>query len=714
MSLVEFAEARTRESSNKPLPPIWAGDTLKSHKNFIKWFSDTRPILEEHARRMIEDAWSNLLWYTGEYLPLQSMRFRTPDGRDVEVPRQLSPFVINYLAYLTDKRASDLSIYKANHEVLPETDTEDDRMGARALSQATQYIKRAYRIDDLFNRAEKWNMVFSHIYVGTDWNGKIGDRKKDEKGKLTNEREGDVEVKLIDPWHILLWPTRNYEKVPFAVQVMDVLHVEEAKKRYNNLNIKPGNESSLFTFSSPFVEEIRPEEVVIYRSIYKPDEFLEHGVVIEHTKDMVLKWEDKNYPWSHKQFPWARYTDIDVPGRLYPISFYQHVKPMQHTYNNLSGLLKKYIFTVGHPKWSMVRGACNIKSLGNAATIIQHRPGQPPVLNQVRSIGPDPFTFRDALKNEMTLFANSHQISLGNLPPNTRSGIMISRLQEIENRQRGPQIDKRNEFMAEVLLQIASIIGDHYPLQSKERLARVVGKNLVDEVIGLKDVNVYSQYNYLIRNPSGFSAEMSGRLEEIAFINQNIGPNLLTEQQKLDIIGIGLENRYYDAKTAALKAAQKENQLMSDGKEVPPPEEHEDHISHWNEHMLDVQMFAFKKLPRKIQNMKIDHIMGHEELMTTLAINPAYGQRLLMLDGFPRFYVPPPQPTQEELTGAPPPEAMMPQEAPPAAPQEPSGLRPELLAALMQANGNGGPRKKTMMIGPKGEGDSRKVEITEE
>lgn len=715
MSLTEFADTRARHLENIEFPPLWSGDTLKSDANFIKWFQDTRPKLEEASRRSIEDAWGNLLWYTGEYLPLQNLRLRTPDGRDIEIPRQLSPFVINYLGYLTDKRAADLSIYKPNHEVKPQHDTEADRMRSRTIKSALKYIKQQVGIAKLFDQAEKWNMVFGNIYIGVDWNPNIGDLlPEEERKKVEKEKrplvEGDLEVKLIDPWHILLWPARHYDKVSCAVQIVEIIHIEEARKKYKMPSLgmeKEAGDGSVFSFTSPWVESVRPNEVVIYRTIYKPDDYLPEGAVITHTRDTVISKELKNYPWSHKQFPWVRYTDIDVPGRLFPISFYRHLKPMQHTFNNVSGMIKKYVATTCHPKWVMVRGACNIKSLGNAATVIQHKAGMPPNLAQIKPMGPDIFNFRNTIKDEMTLLSNSHQISLGELPPNTRSGIMISRLQEIENKQRGPQIDKRNDFMGETLMLIASVMGDHYPLQSDERIMRVVGKDLLDEMKGLKDIRIYAGYNVEIQNPSGFSSELSGRLEEVSFIKKEIDPTLLSPQQTLDIIGGGLESKYYDAVTAALKSAQAENEKMSDGTNVPEPEVYEDHITHWNEHMLDVQSSGFKRLARKIQKYKTDHIMGHEELMVKLGDNnQVYLQKLSMLDGFPRFYKPLPPPEPE----MPPQQPAMPV-APPMPPQAPPpGVPPEMLAAMMQKKG---PTRKNIQIAPPGPDGSRNITMDE-
>lgn len=654
MTLSEFID-QNREQIHTPLRPIWVDNAHKSKKKTIAWFQEFLPVLETFVRPNIEDMYSNLLWYTGEYVPMFPLRVRHPDGRDVEIKRQLKPFVVNHLAKLTDKRAADLSVFKSTFEARANElrKDEQDRVTARTTKLIVDHLRQANDVDALFNDAEKWNMVFGHIYMGVEENAHKGDKILDKKG-VFEKRAGQVETKLIEPWYIIPWPMRRWERVPCVIQVLDIIHVEEARKRYNDNKIEPHGERTLYGFAAPFLEEIRPDDAVIYRIIYRPDEFLPEGAVITMTREHVIESITEKYPWSHGDFPFVRYTDIDVPGRLLPISFYTFAKPLQHTYNNLSGLIKKYIFTVAHPKWTMERGIANIKSLGNASAVIQHTPGRPaPVLQQPRSIGSDPFAFRQTVLREMELMGDIHEISRGSLPPNTRSGIMISRLQQIEQQARGPQIDKRNKFMRDVLLMMASVASDTMPTKPDEVLEKIVGKENVDDVKALASVKFSSEYDILIQNATGFSDQMAGRLEEISFIRQQL-PGLITPQQELDIIGIKSPQKYYDIGTAALRAAERENGMMDDGTAPPSPIIQEDHISHWVTHMTDMQGLAFKKLPKRHRRLKEEHLLATEELMEQVADkNPVYREKLLALDGYPRLYTPTPQP-QETLPQEPP------------------------------------------------------------
>lgn len=650
MSLGEFYSRKGEALDLSPLQPIWkptaegkirvsGGKLNLGEAEILDWFKNTRPVLERFCQYAFEDAWANLFWFTGEYLPRIPLVMRTESGEQVRIPRQLAPLAINYMGYLTSKRVAELSIYKPTHDTIPtEEDSNTDRMTSRVMKKLIERGKRINKLADLFNKLEQSNMIHGFVYAAIDWDPWSGDRK----GKASLEREGQTRVNLRHGWHVLPWRSRTWEEVPCIIEIEDILHVEEARLKYKNKKIEAFGNANLYTFQSPFIERIAPDEVVVWRITYKPSRYLPNGVVIRLTENEVLEMEVDTYPWSHEEFPIERYTDIDVSSRFFPMSFYQNVKPMQHTYNNLSGLLKRYIFTLGHPKIIHERGSVNVKALGNSPSLIGVKPSarMAPSIMQVKSIGSDPFSFRSTLKEEMIAFSDTHKVGLGDLPPNTRSALMISRLREIENQQRGPQIDKRNSFMERVLLKMGAVDADHIPLTSKAHIARIVGKDMVQDVINLKTVKVSSQYRVLIVNSTGFSPEMTGRIAEIGAI-ENDARLPLTPQEKRDILGGVLREKPYDVMTAAKFTAQAEIEMMNDGVKPSAPRITDDLITHWTTLSIDMQTFAHRRLPEKIQKMKEARLGMIEELIEqVLKKNPdtIFAEKVKMLDGYPRVY----------------------------------------------------------------------------
>lgn len=655
MSLSEWYGQRAPYTLEmKPLRPVWMGEDGKQmlrggklaidEEVFLKWAEETMPDLEYWCQPSFEAAWANLFWYTGDYLPNVPLVVRTDAGQTLRIPRQLTPLAINYINRLTNKRVSDLSIYKPMHDTIPEDEgSYDDYMAARVTKKFLERTKRKNELDAFFNETEKENMTSGFVYACIDWNENKGDRK----GPNSKEREGLTEITLKHAWHILPWRSSSWGAVPCAFEVHEILNVHEARLKYKDPNLQPETSRSLFTFESPFIEEVAPDQVVVWRFVYRPDEYLPNGAVIKFTRSKVLSAEVKTYPWSHGELPWERYTDIDIPARFFPMSFYQNLKAMQHTYNNLSGLLKKYIFSLGHPKIIHQRGSVNIKALGNTASLVGVKAGASlPQIMQVKSIGPDPFNFRAGLKEEMVEFSDIHKIGLGDLPPNTRSGIMISRLREIENQQRAPQIDKRNDFMRRVLAKAAAVDGDHIPLTSKKHIERIVGK---ENAFFVKNLGkIYSESRVIISNSNGFSQEMTGRITEVSAIEKEAGL-VLTQQEKRNIIGGVLRERHYDTISAARYTAEAICEMINDGQTPPPPEKSDDLVTHWTVLTIDMQTMAYKRLPERIKKKKNAYLAAVEMLICEIMEkNPdnIITAKVAELEGFPRIFTMKAQPAQ--------------------------------------------------------------------
>jgi len=212
----------------------------------------------------------------------------------------------------------------------------------------------------------------------------------------------------------------------------------------------------------------------------------------------------------------------------------------------------------------------------------------------------------------------------------------------IEKMNRSYQMGKRNDFMRRVLVKAASVAADKYPTTSKEHLDRIMGKELADQIDVLKGTKLSTQTVVKIQNSSGFSDDLAGRLEEVAFAREKL-PGLMTPQQEADIIGVRSSQKFYDVATAALRMAESENEGFNDGRDVAPPLMEQDHIQHWQTHVVDMQTPQHASLPDTIRKRKEEHLGMHEMLMEEIANQPtgvAFRQRLLALERYPLVYKP--------------------------------------------------------------------------
>lgn len=648
-TLNEYMSLRNLMPNGISTKPLWVDNAHRSKTKFKAWFQEHLPVYENFSQYRIWNHWNNLLWYTGDILDfMEGVKSVTDFTGFKDKQRRTIPFWVNHAADLLDKRSNDLASLKPNFEVMPPTDnvTERTRMASRVVRPQLTHIRNFNNLDLMFDENERSNVLFGCSFLQVEWDDKIGDRVFPKKKKGDSEDtelkwEGEVSVKQVFPWHILPCPSRTGFNTHTCIQIYEILNVEEAKVKYDLKSIEPSTQRQLFNFSSPFGDDILNDEVVIYRTVVPPSMFIPEGAIIYSLRDgTVLKRYIDKYPYSHGGFPWEMHTDITAHGRVFPYSILNNIKPLQWTYNLLGGMIKKAVFLTAHPKWMVTRGACNIQSLANAVTIVQHKAGQRPELARYDVVGADTTNFRDGVKLEMQKLAGSFGLSNGDIPPNTRSGIQISRLQNIEKMNRSYQMGKRNDFMRRVLLKCASIAGDYYPTTSPEHLERILGNELSKNIDVLKDSKISAQYIISILNGSGFSDDLAGRVEEVAFMRQQL-PGIITPQQEADIIGLRSPQKFYDITTAALRMAEKENEDFNDGRQVLPPLKEHDHVQHWQTHVMDMQTPQHASLPLNIRKKKEDHLGMHEMMMLELAEEPTgmiLKQRLMTLERFPLVF----------------------------------------------------------------------------
>lgn len=648
-SLQTFMSMKTMANGNVSIKPPWVDNVYKSQRKFKQWWKEHYPIVEAFNQYRIWNEWNNLLWYTGEILEFMDNVRSYSDWRGFKNgQRRTLPFWINHISDLIDKRATDLSSLKANFETTPPPDniSEKTRMSSRLVRPFLNNIKLFNNLDLLFDENERSTALYGNGFTTIDWEDKVGDRVLyDAKGRPLKEVkwEGEVVVKQQFPWYFLPFPARIAFSSPVCIQIFDILHVELARQKYGNNDIQPDGRSNLFSFASPFDADILQDEVVIYRTIVRPNEFMPEGMMMYNTFDgTILKDKSKinKYPYSHNQFPWEQHTDVIAHGKPFAYSIMNELKPCQWTYNLIGGMIKKSIFLTAHPKWMMTKGACNIQALGNGITVVQHKAGQRPELARYDVVGADTTNFREDVKTTMQRRAGSHGLSNGEIPPNTRSGIQISRLQAIEQKNKSYNMGKRNDYMKRVLLKSASVAGDYYPTQSYEHLERTLGKTLAQNIGVLKDTKIFTQTVLNIQNSAGFSDDLAGRVEEVAFMREKL-PGLVKPEQEADIIGLRSSQKFYDITTAALRMAEKENEDFNDGKDVLPPLIEQDHFQHWQTHVMDMQTPEYAMLPKQLQLAKLKHLGMHEMFMEKLMNSPTgmlLKQKIVTLERFPLVF----------------------------------------------------------------------------
>lgn len=655
-------QSSAREESLEITPP-WLVKK-KSKKEKEEWFEKTKTALEKVSEGRIQTHVNNILWYTGEYDRTMEYRLVVPGQAERPVSRRVLPRIFSHLYDITEQRVSKLSALKPSFDVVPTNNEQSDQKQARLYKLALDAVARRSNMDFLMQAVERWCAVCGEVLVSVEYNEDIGDRVS----KKSYKRVGDVEIKLKAPWTWLPAPARSRDDVTWGIDIVEVIHIEEARKKYKKPSLKQDNKRYIYHFNQDIAEK-REDEIVIYRVIEIPNRYDEEGYVAYFASGELLE-EAEEYPYSHYGFPFEWHTDIDIPGRLFPVSFYQHLQPIQHVYNRLTSIMVRNALLVGHPHILLPKGSAKIESFGNAPTAIEWVGAVEPKVVTFNSIPREFFELRKEVRDEMGMIGGIQGSSRGAPPSNTRAASMLRFYEEQEQQRASTQIIKHNELIRRIYIKAASVIGDKYPVTSRDRLIRVVGREnqyLIEKFAGSKPS---AEYDVIIMNSTGFSESKAGRLEEIQIIEQ-VSPGLLSPEQKADVLELRNTGKAYDIMTAALRHAERENDAFIDGIDVPLPKPHQDLIVHWRAHVILLNSAMWEeKVPQEFKEKAYDHILVTERLMEEKASkNDAFKQALSTLAGYPIFWEISPQPQPTPVAGPQAPQPPQAQSLPPAIPQ---------------------------------------------
>lgn len=679
--LMDFSTEGQAESQTITPPWVLWNKKKSPKSDREEWFKNTYPILEKMSETRILTFANNLLWYTGEFEKTMEYRLVVPGQGERVLSRRTLPRIFNHLFDITEQRVSQMSRYKPDFDVLPTNKEEVDRAMSKLVKLCLQAISRRAQMDFIMQEVERWTAVFGECLISVDWNKNIGDKKS----KKSLERVGDVELCLKSPWTYLPAPKRRYQDVDWAIDLQEILHVEEARSRYGS-KIEPDGRAGVFTFDSEILPKSK-DEVVVYRLIQLPSEFIPSGN-ISYFVDGKLVQEEEEYPYSHNEFPWERLTDIDVPGRLFPISFYHHLQPVQHVYNRLTSVMVRNALLVGHPHILNPRGSgVSREAFGNGPTEIAYNPvgGLKPEMVTFPSIPQEFFQLRSEVKQELGQIAGSQNALRGNPPSGTRAASMLRWFEEQQEQRLSTTILKHNEFIRRCFWKAASLVGDYYPKTGKERLIRVLGKEneytIKPFISG--DVKLSSEYDVVILNAAGFSNTMSGRLEEISLITQiekDKQMQILTPQEVADVLEAKNPQKAYDILTSAQKSANIYNEKFLAGEPVPEPKPYWDLIVHWRTLRILMNSPQWEDVEQAKKDAAEIHLMMLEDLLSQQAVkSPAIAQQLTTMD-FPTVFTPAPQPKPEEPATSP--------AAPPVDPAMMGAMPPMVDASGLPVPGN--------------------------
>ena len=647
-------------------------DDPRNEKEILDWLTSELGFLEQENEPRIRVMRRNLALFKGiQYQELETRLDARDRGTDrAQVVRKI---VANHLYDLAKNRASRLIKFKPAVAVLPTNDELGDKIAAKMSKQLLDHIWYESDFEGKIQTQLVTNaLVMGESYLFVLWDSEKGDispayvqAKKqakegkipllDENGNITVDpygnkiyidrpvRVGDVNYQVFLASEVLLQKKQKFVDVNYCF-TRELVSCQELRARYPEkaAKIKDLQDNQVYDYEKMEMRPARQEQVV-YTFWHKRSPMMDKGRKIVFIRDVLL--ENEEFPFSHDNLPFVRFTDIEYPGELYGVSFFENVKQLTGTYNNLTNMLLRNIVLASHPKWMVPAGSVALDRLGNDITIVQYKGPQPPVLATAPTVPADVFNFREKIKEEFQQISGVFGVSRGEPPPGIKAGVALQFLSEQESERYNELVLKYNDMILGIAKMTLAVAGDYYD-ESDERLIRVIGK---DNQWMTKFFNVaYLEKDYDIRvqNTSALPRSIAARTQTLLDLNERF-PDQFTSEQVIDLLDLAQSDKFIDSATVAVRAAQAETEELSKigkdalSEEQLAPKEYENHIIHWREHTKAVQEYSFKyQTPPEAQERLINHILAHEMLMVEHAKkNPKFDQELAQLALFPMFYV---------------------------------------------------------------------------
>ena len=657
-----FHDMEQESTLARPSKALWALDLddKDNEKAILAWLQGELRFLQDEARERLRLMRRNIALYKGIQYETQDVR-RDLRDRSGDRSRNVRKIVVNHLFDLTQNRISRLIKFKPAVAILPTNDEHGDKVSAKATEQLLRHIWYLENFEgDLAPEMATVSNIMGESYLFVTWDPDKGDKnpnspeegekiplldsngsqQKDDMGNPIWVDQpvmvGDVCYEVVAPYRVYLQKKDKLRDSEYCF-VRKVFTVEEARLRWPDAadKIKASEEAHEFDFET-LTDRKLVNEVVVWEFFHRSSKGMPKGRHMVFTMDGILLNEE--LPYSHGKLPFVRLTDIDIPGHTHGVSFFETVKGVTSTYNNITNLIQKSVVLASHPKWMMPKGAARLEQLGNDITIVQYQGPTPPQLVQSNPVAPVLFKYREDLKEEFQQISGVFGVSRGEPPAGVKAGVALQFLNEQESERANIQILKWNEFVRQVAIMTIAVAGDYYDT-TDERMVRVLGKNNEWMTEFFDASNLSKDYDIRIQNSSALPQSKAARTQTILDLSERF-PDMLPNERVLDMLDLAQSDKFVDEITVAVRSAEAEDEIIMRGDSTAGVKEWEDHLAHWKVHVKTLQQFSTKEqTPLNIQKRLMDHIKVHEMWMDQkMKTNPALADALAKETLFPLFF----------------------------------------------------------------------------
>lgn len=690
---IDSFNSQTSESTT----PAWVAKSFND-KDLVSW---TKDAWESRVRDLDELRMSqrdNVARYMGQYTTYSNVG-RLTDGQGL--PRmnnaRQSRININMTRRLVEMSVSKVNKISVESEAVPANyDDTNDREAAKIANKVLQHYRYLYQFQAFKSRIIRGARLVGEGYAYIGWNKNLGATKGEgtnfsilddsKRIKLVRqERIGEIELKTLHRENVVFLLTPGMDApMAYACIIREFRHYLDLQAEYPHLKDKLTPETCESWDDQSLSMKRLDKFIPVYKVYVRSTRWAPRGAYWSCSPETMLdEVTDNPMPFTPNMevselgnLPVERMTDIDVDGNFHAVSSLADINLLQSQLDKLTSLIFRNVWLFAHPKWVVPRSGVNLEQLSSGGLVLQSSGPFQPTLMNYPVITQDIFALWREIPKIMGEQMAVFQHSMGEAPKGARSASQLMIYDEQEEEARAPFRQKLESFVLSLEGKTLALASENFQ-PSDKRTINVLGENRLWKTESLDLKNLRKEQILRLKIPEGMPEGKYARIQFLSQLRQG-APTQFSEEQFLNSVGYGQQERFIDYAQRAILSAQAENELFLAAKTVEEPAFYEDHIGHWREHANVLQSRAFKALDPKDKKPLLEHIKAHEMLMVAKAAenNPIYQQQLSSLANFPLvFQLPEPPPIAPPMAGPgqmpgqaqgqlPPPMEMAPPEAP--------------------------------------------------
>lgn len=669
----------TEVSVDESIRPLWTIKDLDDAEKMLEWQNRTYDIECSRIQRYREQALRHLALFIGKFYTDQTVGGRGTFAEASQAglgvaPQKVSKLVVNHLYDLVTQRVSRITRNKPTVSIRPANSEYSDKVSARIVQFWTDYLLYINDFDRLVAECAQAAYIMGEAYILSLWNANKGEVHQDWKDAeataattdtppripLMNSKNepvigedgqplyiqkpvytGEIELRGATPLNVTMQSNIEFHRAEyfFYDEQFDIDELRELYPDQAELIKADARDDGLDKWrETAGLPNTKSTTKCVVRHFYqKPNQFLAGGRYVLSTRTAVL--ENKPFPARQRVLPISRLSDIDIPTHSRGMSFFVHGKHINATINDLTSMMRRNSLMMAHPKWVYPRGSLVKKdALGNDITSIEYAGPTPPRIETPPPMSQELNVIRNDLKQDLQTILGVFDISRGQVPSNIRSAMALQLMDEQEEQRANSSVSKHAALIRDVIQKAINVASAYYEKDDK-RLIPIVGK---DNRWILKEFNpeiLSKNYDVRVQNGSSLPTTKAARTEMLVELKKAF-PNMFRDEQVAEWLQFQDTDKFFDAATIAVKAAEAENEAMLNEEDIEDPMPYENHVAHWTVHMREIQNRGFKTdTPPHVQAAFIAHVMATEMFMLqTARKNPAYSLELIQLPQFPAFF----------------------------------------------------------------------------